>query len=128
MTASANGFDSRAAPLQELVVVHVVDAINPTLAGRGEVRYESPPLLLEEARTLVRLLFGVNGHRVLPNGGHEFPHWWPLFLPAGGHESPHQQICLFPVLGEWLDPLAGGRLREPVAVLPVGDQDMSVMK
>ena len=22
----------------------------------------------------------VNGHRVLPNGGHEFPHWWPFFL------------------------------------------------
>jgi transposase len=39
----------------------------------------------------------VNGHRVLPSGGHEFPHRWPLFLPAGGHESPHQQVCLFSV-------------------------------
>ena len=63
----------------------------------------------------------VNGHRVLPNGGHEFPHWWPSFLPAGGHESPHQRIDLFACLVEWLDPLAGGCLRESVAVLPVGD-------
>jgi hypothetical protein len=39
----------------------------------------------------------VNGHRVFPTGGHEFPHWWPSFLPAGGHEFPHQQIGLFPV-------------------------------
>ena len=39
-----------------------------------------------------RALACVNGHRVLPTGGHEFPHWWPSFLPAGGHESPHQQI------------------------------------
>jgi len=27
------------------------------------------------------------------------------------------------VLGEWLDPLAGGGLREPVAVLAVGDHE-----
>ena len=39
----------------------------------------------------------VNGHRVLPTGGHEFPHWWPSFLRAGGHESPHQQIGWFVV-------------------------------
>jgi hypothetical protein len=39
----------------------------------------------------------VNGHRFLPSGGHEIPHWWPSFLPTGGHhfsplvaiESPH---------------------------------------
>ena len=39
----------------------------------------------------------VNGHRVLPTGGHEFPRWWPSFLPAGGRESPHQQIDCFVV-------------------------------
>jgi hypothetical protein len=32
------------------------------------------------------------------------------------------------VLGEWLDPLAGGCLRESVAVLPVGDQDVSMVQ
>jgi len=39
----------------------------------------------------------VNGHRFLPAGGHEFPHWWPSFLPAGGHESPHHQGFLLVV-------------------------------
>ncbi len=42
----------------------------------------------------------VNGHRFLPTGGHEIPHWWPSFLPAGGHqmsplvaiESPHRGV------------------------------------
>ena len=28
----------------------------------------------------------VNGHRFLPSGGHEIPHWWPSFLPAGGRQ------------------------------------------
>jgi hypothetical protein len=32
------------------------------------------------------------------------------------------------VLGEWSDPLSGGGLREPVAVLPVGDQHVCVVK
>ena len=27
----------------ELVVVHVRDAVNPILAGRGDVSYQSPP-------------------------------------------------------------------------------------
>jgi hypothetical protein len=36
---------------------------------------------------------GVNGHRELLTGGHEFPHWWPSFLPTGGHESPHRLGC-----------------------------------
>jgi hypothetical protein len=38
--------------------------------GRGRVEYR--------ASTAQR---GVNGHRVLPNGGHEFPHWWPRISP-----------------------------------------------
>ena len=32
------------------------------------------------------------------------------------------------VLGEWLDPLPGGGLREPVAVLPVGDEHVRVVQ
>ena len=45
-------------PTDELVVVHVKDAINATLAGHGDVSYQSPPLPREEARMLVRLLLG----------------------------------------------------------------------
>jgi len=62
----------------------------------------------------------------LPTGGHRFsplvaiksPHWWPSNLPTGGAvgsvQGPH--------------PLAGGRLGEPVAVLPVGDEYVGVME
>ncbi|MGH3599982.1 MAG: Mu transposase domain-containing protein [Pseudonocardiaceae bacterium] len=35
----------------------------------------------------------VNGHLMLPTGGHEIPHWWPWFVPTGGHE--------FSPLGVW---------------------------
>ena len=45
----------------ELVVVHVKDAINSILTGRGDVDYQSPPLPAEEAMTLVRLLLGRGG-------------------------------------------------------------------
>jgi hypothetical protein len=69
----------------------------------------------------------VNGHRFLPTGGHEFPHWWPSFLPAGGHESPHRQGCASESV-EGLDSFPGGCLREAVAVLPFGDQDVGVMQ
>jgi hypothetical protein len=57
MTVPANG-DERSGSPRELVVVHVTDTINPTLAGRGDVSYQSPPLPREEAQTLVRLLLG----------------------------------------------------------------------
>jgi hypothetical protein len=57
MTAPANR-DERNGSARELVVVHVTDTINPTLAGRGDVSYQSPPLPREEAQTLVRLLLG----------------------------------------------------------------------
>ncbi len=56
-----------------------------------------------------------------PTGGH-------YFSPLVATNLPTNRFACFRCLGEWLDPLAGGRLREPVAVLPVGDQDMSVMK
>ena len=49
------------------------------------------------------------------------PRWWPRISPP-----TDRLIC--GVLGEWLDPLAGGRLGEAVAVLPVGDQDVCVMQ
>ena len=48
----------RDGPADELVVVHVTDAINPTLAGHGDVTYQSPPLPREDGRALVRLLLG----------------------------------------------------------------------
>jgi hypothetical protein len=52
MTSSVNG------DTDELVVVHVKDAINSILAGRGDVSYQSPPLPHEEAMNLVRMLLG----------------------------------------------------------------------
>jgi hypothetical protein len=58
VTGMANGFGPRGAPTQELVVVHVRDAINPTLAGRGDASYQSPPQPREDALGLVRLLVG----------------------------------------------------------------------
>jgi len=45
----------------ELVVVHVTDAVNSILSGRGDVSYQSPPLPAAEAMTLVRLLLGRGG-------------------------------------------------------------------
>lgn len=55
MTGPVNGTKD------ELVVVRVRDAVNPVLAGHGDVSYESPPLPPEEATTLVRLLLGRGG-------------------------------------------------------------------
>jgi len=55
MTGPVNGLTG------ELVVVHVSDAVNSILTGRGDVSYQSPPLPHEEAMTLVRLLLGRSG-------------------------------------------------------------------
>ena len=60
MTSTANGNGSGVAPVAELVVVHVRDAINPTLAG-----HETPATRARRNRTrgrsaLVRLLLGRN--------------------------------------------------------------------
>jgi hypothetical protein len=60
MTSTANSNGSGAAPVAELVVVHVRDAINPTLAGRGDASYQSPPQARDDALNLVRLLLGCN--------------------------------------------------------------------
>ena len=55
-TTVSNGSDE--VPVAELVVVHVRDTINPTLAGRGDASYQSPPQPREDALNLVRLLLG----------------------------------------------------------------------
>ena len=49
------------------------------------------------------------------------PRWWPRI-------SPPTDWLVCGVLGEWSDPLPGGGLREPVAVLAVGDQHVRVVK
>lgn len=58
MTGPANGNAGPGGSTRELVVVRVRDAINPTLAGRGDASYESPPQPREDALNLVRLLLG----------------------------------------------------------------------
>ena len=60
MTRTPHGNVSGAVPVAELVVVHVRDAINPTLAGRGDASYQSPPQARDDALNLVRLLLGRN--------------------------------------------------------------------
>ncbi len=63
-TTVSNGFG--VAPVGELVVVHVRDAINPILAGRGDASYQSPPQPREDALNLVCLLLG---RSEAPNAG-----------------------------------------------------------
>ena len=60
MTSTSNGNGSGVAPVAGLVVVHVRDAVNPTLAGRGDASYQSPPQARDDALNLVRLLLGCN--------------------------------------------------------------------
>ena len=60
MTGATNGNGSGVAAVAGLVVVHVTDAVNPALAGRGDVSYQSPPQAREEALNLVCLLLGRN--------------------------------------------------------------------
>jgi hypothetical protein len=56
---NANGCGHRSA--EELVVVHVSDAINPALAGHGNATYQSPPHPRDAAMKLVGLLLGRHG-------------------------------------------------------------------
>ena len=56
-----------------------------------------------------------------PTGGH-------VFSPLVATNLPTNRLAGLWCLGEWLDPLAGGGLRESVAVLPVGDQYVRVVK
>ncbi len=54
-----------------------------------------------------------------PTGGH-------LFSPLVAIESPHQGLAFGS--GEGPHPFAGGCLREPVAVVPVCDENVGVME
>jgi hypothetical protein len=76
-TAVTNGSD---VPVAELVVVHVRDTINPTLTGRADARYQSPPQPREDALNLVALLLG---RSEAPNGGQ--PRWTCAI--AGGQRT-----------------------------------------
>ena len=58
MTSTTNGNGSGVASAAGLVVVHVTDAVNATLAGRGDASYQSPPQAREDALNLVCLLLG----------------------------------------------------------------------
>ena len=53
--------------MPELVVVEVNEAINPALAGPGEISYRSPPQPRDEALELVCILLGRRGQP--PDGG-----------------------------------------------------------
>ena len=96
MTSTSNSNGSGVAPVDELVVVHVTDAVNPTLAGREGASYQSPPQAREDALRLVRLLLGCNE---APNAGR--PRWTrPI---AGGQRT----VTLTPA-PNGADPAAGG--------------------
>ena len=96
MTSTSNGNGSGVTPVDELVVVHVRDAINPTLAGRGDASYQSPPQAREDALKLVRLLLGRNE---APNASE--PRWTcPI---AGGQRT----VTLTPA-PNGAEPAAGG--------------------
>ena len=63
---------------QSLVVVRVEDAIDPRLAGRAGVVYESPPQSRAQAIALVQMLVGHGGEQV----GNEAGRW--VAAVAGG--------------------------------------------
>ena len=93
-TTKVNGCD--VLPVAELVVVHVSDAINPTLAGHGGASYLSPPQPREDALNLVRLLLG---RSELPDAGQ--PRWsCPI---AGGQRT----VAITPA-PSGAEPAAGG--------------------
>ncbi len=96
MTGTSDDHGSGVAPVDELVVVLVRDAINPTLAGREDASYQSPPQAREDALRLVGLLLGCNE---APNVGK--PRWTrPI---AGGRRT----VTLSPA-PNGADPAAGG--------------------
>jgi hypothetical protein len=96
MTGTTHGDGSGVEPVAELVVVHVTDAVNPILAGRGDASYQSPPQAREDALNLVRLLLGRDE---APNASE--PRWTcPI---AGGQRT----VTLTPA-PNGAEPAAGG--------------------
>ena len=75
-----------------LVVVHVRDQVNSTLAGHGGREYTSPPHHRSDALTLVALLLG---RPAQPNGDGDEQAAWSCPL-AGGQRT----ITLDPVPGQ----------------------------
>jgi hypothetical protein len=63
--------------------------------------------------------FPTGGHQMSPLVAIRCPHWWPSNLPTGGG---------FRGSGQRPHPFPGGCLGEPIAVLPVGDQDVRVVQ
>ncbi len=80
MTGTTHVNGSGVAPVAGLVVVHVTDAVSPTLAGRGDATYQSPPQAREDALNLVALLLGCSEAPCASE-----PRWTcPI---AGGHRT-----------------------------------------
>ena len=112
MTSTTNGNGSGVAPVAELVVVHVRDAINPTLAGRGDASYQSPPQAREDALNLVRLLLGRNEAPQCQRASLDLP---DRRRPADGHARRPHPTAPSPL------PAAEPRAsRRPTALPPVG--------
>jgi hypothetical protein len=63
--------------------------------------------------------FPTGGHQISPLVAIISPHWWPSNVPTWGESRGS---------GQGLDPLSGGCLREPVAVLALGDDHVCVMQ
>ncbi len=89
---------------ERLVVVHVRDQVNATLAGHAGREYTSPPHQRSDALTLVALLLG---HPAQTNGAQRSSWSCPL---AGGQRT----ITLDPVPG----PTAARGANEPVPAPP----------
>jgi hypothetical protein len=96
MTSTTVSNGSGVVPVAELVVVDVRDAINPTLTGRGDASYRSPPQAREDALNLVRLLLG---RSAAPNAS---PPRWTCPI-AGGQRT----VTLAPA-PNGAEPPAGG--------------------
>ena len=95
-----------------------VGGLKPPPDGRLR-RAIQPPSLLQH-RMSMAIEFSPTAATNFPTGGHVFSPLVATNLPTNRDERFGS--------GQGLDPLAGGRLREPVAVLAVGDQDVGVMQ
>lgn len=76
MSGQANGNGHARDSEDGLVVLRVVDAIEPKLAGHEGGSYESPAQTREQAMALARLLLGCDGN---PDGEQR----WTAPIPGG---------------------------------------------